>query len=79
MTAPLTVSDYIKQLSDIPAGQFNMGRGYDIDDRKGRYADELSPHPVSISAFQMGATPVIVGIWREYVSHSRKHRMPDAP
>ena len=79
MTAPLTIAEYIKQLSDIPAGQFTMGRAYVTTDRKGRYGDELPPHLVSISAFQMGATPVTVGMWREYVSQSRKHRMPDAP
>ena len=54
MTAPLTIADYIKQLSDIPAGQFTMGRAYVTTDRKGRYADELPPHLVSISAFQTG-------------------------
>ena len=79
MTAPLTISDYIKQLRDIPAGQFNMGRGYVTADRKGRYADELPPHLVSISAFQMGATPVTVGMWREYTAANRKLRMPAAP
>ena len=79
MTAPLTINEYIKQLRDIPAGQFNMGRGYVIDDWKGRYADEIPPHPVTLSAFRMGATPVTVGMWREYVSQNRKLRMPDAP
>jgi len=79
MTAPLTINDYIKQLCDIPAGQFNMGRGYVTADRKDRYADELPPHLVSISAFRMGATLVTVGMWREYTAANRKLRMPAAP
>ena len=77
MTVPLTISDYIHQLRDIPAWHLTMGRCYFIDDRKGRYADELPPHLVSISAFQLEATPVTVGMWREYVSHNRRHRMSD--
>jgi formylglycine-generating enzyme required for sulfatase activity len=79
MNAPLTISDYIKQLRDIPAGQYQMGRGYVTADRKGRYADELPPHLVSISAFRMGTTPVTVGMWREYTAANRKLRMPAAP
>ena len=56
-----------------------MGRGYLTADRKGRYADELPPHLVSISAFRMGTTPVTVGMWREYTAANRKLRMPAAP
>ena len=79
MSAPLTIADYVKQLRPIPDGQFNMGRGYVIADRKGRYADELPPHRVALSAFRIGATPVTVGMWREYSAANRKVRMPDAP
>lgn len=79
ITAPLTISDYTKQLRDIPARQVTMGRGYVIDDRKGCYADELPLHPVALSAFGMGATFVTIGMWRECVNDSWKHRMPNAP
>ena len=56
-----------------------MCRGYLLDNRQGRYAYELPPHPVALSAIWMGANPVTIGLSEEYVSHNCKHRMPDAP
>ena len=49
---------YVEALRLIPAGTFQMGRD--------KYDNEKPVHPVTLSAFRMGATPVTVAVWREY-------------
>jgi formylglycine-generating enzyme required for sulfatase activity len=53
------LSAYINAMRPIPGGIFQMGSatGYII---------EKPVHDVTLSAFRMGATPVTVGIWKEY-------------
>ena len=40
-----------------------MGRTYSIKDPLGEYESEVPSHPVDISPFRMGPTPVTVGMW----------------
>jgi len=56
-----------------------MGRTYYIYDDSGYYKDEVPAHPVDISVFRMGATPVTVGMWREYLRANTTLSMPEAP
>ena len=70
-TARLTLESYVTRLRSIPAGTFQMG------------GDSLSylatpVHPVTLSAFRMGETPVTVGMWRDYCDATGK-QMPDTP
>ena len=78
MNAPLTLTQYVSQLQTIPSGRFIMGRTYMIEDDQ-RFTDEVPAHPVDISQFKMGATPVTVGMWREYVLSDKCLSMPDSP
>ena len=70
-TSRLTLETYVVQLRSIPAGSFQMG------------GDSLSylatpVHPVTMSAYRMGETPVTVGMWRDYCDATGK-QMPDTP
>lgn len=56
-----------------------MGRTYAMKDEYGIFENELPAHPVDISPFRMGATPVTVGMWREYVRANGSLRMPEPP
>ena len=79
MTAPGTIRQVISQRRLIPAGRFMMGRDQSIADKKGRLGYELPPHPVQVSPFSIGATPVTVGMWRTYVDGSKTLKMPVLP
>ena len=78
MTAPLTVKQYVSQLQTIPGGRFTMERTYAIANED-VFKDEVPAHPVDISAFRLGATPVTVGMWREYVRANLSLSLLDAP
>lgn len=56
-----------------------MGRTYSIEDKRGIYKNEVPAHPVDISIIRMGATPVTVGMWREYLRANSSLSMPDPP
>lgn len=58
--APLTLKDYISQMRPIPGGTFLMGSNQIT-------TEEAPKHPVRLSPFLMGATPVTVGMWQEYL------------
>lgn len=58
--APQTLKEYVAQMRLIPGGTFTMG-----DDRS-KYKPEKPAHSITLSPFQMGATPVTVGMWMEY-------------
>jgi len=60
-------------LRDLPAGTFTMG-----SDSAPDWTDGWRIHRVTLSAFRMGATPVTVGMWREY-SDATGAKMPEAP
>ena len=79
MTAPMTIKQYVSQMKTIPGGRFTMGRTYSIDGPLEVYKDEVPAHPVDISPFRMGATPVTVGMWREYLRANFSLRMPEPP
>ena len=79
MPAPMTIKQYVSQMRKIPGGRFTMGRTYDIEDSLRLFDNEVPVHPVEISAFQMGATPVTVGMWREYLRANTSVMMPRAP
>jgi formylglycine-generating enzyme required for sulfatase activity len=55
----------------IPGGTFQMGSN-DGD------ADEKPVHPVTLSSFKMGRTPVTVAMWKEYCRKQGK-KMPPTP
>jgi formylglycine-generating enzyme required for sulfatase activity len=61
---------YIASLCSIPGGRFEMGGN--------KYIDEQPVHPVQLSPFRLGATPVTVAIWREYCLGTGI-AMPNAP
>ena len=63
----------------IPGGRFTMGRTYSIEGIVGSLKDQTPAHPVDISPFRMGATPVTVRMWREYVRANASLRMPEPP
>jgi len=71
LTAPLTLEEYKAQLVTIPAGSFVMGGE--------KYADEKPPHRVTLSGFQMGRTPVTVGMWQEFCKAQKGRTMPELP
>jgi formylglycine-generating enzyme required for sulfatase activity len=50
---------YLNRLRRIPAGQFVMGSV------KGD-SDERPVRRIRVNAFQLGMTPVTVGMWQEY-------------
>lgn len=79
MQAPMTIKQYVSQMRKIPGGRFTMGRTYSIEDKFGTYKDELPAHLVDISPFRMGATPVTVGMWREYLRANSSLSMPQIP
>jgi sulfatase modifying factor 1 len=78
MQAPMTIKQYVSQMRKIPGGRFTMGRTYPIANEE-LYKDEVPAHPVDISRFRMGATPVTVGMWREYVRANSSLSMPEPP
>lgn len=56
-----------------------MGRTYDLKQVVGDFNDELPAHPVEISMFRMGSTPVTVGMWRQYLRVNSSLSMPEPP
>lgn len=62
---------YVASLCSIPEGTFKMGSA------AGEW-DEKPVRSVWLRAFRMGATPVTVGVWKEYC-RANKLRMPVAP
>jgi sulfatase modifying factor 1 len=79
MNAPMTIKQYVSQMSKVQGGRFMMGRTYVIEDPYGMSKNELPAHPVDISTFRLGTTPVTVGMWREYVRSNKRISMPKAP
>jgi formylglycine-generating enzyme required for sulfatase activity len=79
MQAPMTIKQYVSQLRKIPGGRFTMGRTYKLKHESELFKDELPAHLVDISTFQMGATHVTVGMWREYVRANKQLSMPEVP
>jgi formylglycine-generating enzyme required for sulfatase activity len=79
MKAPMTIKQYVSQMRKIPGGRFTMGRTYSIKDNNGIFKDEVPAHPVDISPFRMGATPLTVGMWREYLRANSSLSMPEPP
>jgi formylglycine-generating enzyme required for sulfatase activity len=75
----MTIKQYVSQMRKIPGGRFTLGRTYYLKDQSKLYEDEVPQHPVDISPFRMGATPVTVGMWREYLRANSSLRMPDPP
>jgi formylglycine-generating enzyme required for sulfatase activity len=61
---------YVESLRSIPAGTFQMGSEY--------FGDEKPVHSVTLSAFQLGATPVTVAVWKEYCAATGTS-LPKAP
>ena len=43
------------------------------------YRDGKPAHVVRVSPFRIGATPVTVGMWRQYLRHNLDQTMPDPP
>ena len=78
MQAPMTIKQYVSQMRKIPGGRFTMGRTYEIV-FSDSFKSELPAHTVDISSFQMGATLVTVGMWREYLRANTTLSMPEAP
>jgi formylglycine-generating enzyme required for sulfatase activity len=64
------LSTYLDCLCSIPGGRFEMGGSKNIN--------EQPVHPVQLSPFRLGATPVTVSIWREYCVATGT-AMPEAP
>ena len=62
---------YVHNMSQIPAGKFEMGRALGRE-------DESPVHTVTLSYFSLGATPVTVDVWKEYCRDSWG-RLPEAP
>ena len=61
---------YIDSLCCIPGGRFEMGGN--------KSKDEQPVHPVQLSPFRLGATPITFGIWREYCAATGTY-MPKVP
>jgi sulfatase modifying factor 1 len=78
MQAPMTIKQYVSQMRKIPGGRFTMGRTYKVKDERWVEA-EVPAHPVDVSAFRLGATPVTVGMWREYLRVNSSLSMPEPP
>ncbi len=64
---------YLAAMRPIPEGTFTMG------DDCSRETDEQPAHRVTVSGFRMGATPVTVGMWKEYAASELGGRMPPEP
>ncbi len=75
----MTINQYVSQMRKIPGGRFTMGWTYPTKDQYGLFKDEVPAHQVDVSPFMMGATPVTVGMWREYVRANSSLSMPDPP
>ena len=75
----MTIKQYVSQMRKIPGGRFTMGRTYYIKGESKLYEEEVLAHPVDISPFRMGATPVTVGMWREYLRANFSLSMPEIP
>ncbi|MFM7323244.1 MAG: formylglycine-generating enzyme family protein, partial [Armatimonadota bacterium] len=69
-SAPL-LKDYVARMRPIPGGTFRMG-----SNQGGK--EEKPVHTVTLSPFRMGATPVTVGMWKEYCSATGTS-MPSTP
>ena len=61
---------YVDSLCSIPGGRFEMGSS--------NYENEQPVHPVQLSPFRLGATPVTVALWQEYCLAMRI-AMPNEP
>ena len=70
LSAPLTLAEYKSQLVPIPAGAFLRGSE--------RSKDEAPQREIYLSAYQLGRTPVTVGMWQEYCKATHR-KMPDPP
>ena len=62
-------------MAPIPAGTFQMGSNYEVDPNnplkgKGSFKGEQPVHGVTVSAFEMSATEVTVGQFREFVDRT---------
>lgn len=79
MQAPMTIEQYVSQMSTIHGGRFTMGRTYSTNDDIGLFKDEVPAHPVDLSPFRMGGTPVTVGMWRELLRENSSLSMPAPP
>ena len=75
----MTIKQYVSQMRTIPGGRFTMGRTYEMKDERGIYKNELPAHKVDVSSFRIGATPVTVAMWREYVRSNSSLSMPEPP
>ena len=79
MQAPMTIKQYVSQMRKIPGGRFTMGRTYSIKDKDGIFKDEVPAHQVDVSSFRLGATPITVAMWREYIRVNSSLSMPEPP
>lgn len=79
MQAPMTIKQYVSQMRKIPGGRFTMGRTYPIDDKFDHFKDEVPARQVDVSSFLLGATPITVGMWREYLRDNTSLSMPEPP
>jgi formylglycine-generating enzyme required for sulfatase activity len=61
---------YVESLRTIPAGRFQMGSN--------KIYDAMPMHPVRVTAYRLGATPVTVAIWKEYCSAAGIN-LPESP
>jgi formylglycine-generating enzyme required for sulfatase activity len=64
------LSNYIEAMKVIPSGSFEMGHK--------KFDDTAPVHKVKIDEFTLGATPVTVGMWLEYVEATNKSMPPDS-
>jgi sulfatase modifying factor 1 len=65
------LASYIKSLRTVKGGLFHIGSDTHADIERPRHAVTLSP-------FRLGATPITVGIWKEYCA-AVSMEMPAAP
>jgi formylglycine-generating enzyme required for sulfatase activity len=65
------LAEYVESLCVIPAGEFQMGGTLLIN--------ESPIHNVSLSSFGLAATPVTVGLWKEYAIARLSGVMPPEP
>lgn len=70
--APLTLRAYVEAMRRVPGALFPMGT-------ESGHEQERPVHPVALDPFRIGAVPVTVAIWREYVRATPALRMPEAP
>lgn len=69
---PAQLAKYGAALCRIPGGRYYVGTANGA-------LDERPIHRVGVSPFRMGATPVTVAMWREYVDANPNVAMPPAP